>query len=150
MFYQSSLCSLRINPILPILAFDDYGEKRTFPVHGFINPSISANRQWYPEYLLKSSYIGPHFFLLRSDLHMLPAVQRDSILLNTGGSDPEDQTLRLLKILKSIENINQVNILIGPGYTKKDDLDQYILGNDRFKLIYNPSNLADILNQSRI
>ena len=54
-------------PTVPVMVVDDMGEKASFPVTGFINFGLVADKKLYPAELLKYSALGPEYFPLRNE-----------------------------------------------------------------------------------
>ncbi len=137
----------RLLPDLPVIAFDDYGEKAGFPVLGIINPGFGAKNIAYPGRFALFSALGPEFLplpetCLKSVTFHYPrkpfggSVER--LLLVMGGGDPENQTIRLVNILKKTKKIPRIEVVAGPQYGSIQELKNICNDKERFTLHHNP------------
>lgn len=139
------------SPTRPVIAIDDCGEKKDFPAAGFISFNLAADKFLYPKDLLQYSAIGSQFFPLRSEL--IGKENRGSdkvgevkkVLVTMGGSDPENQTIRIAELLKDLKDIEMVELILGPGYEFLSQITEVIGDDKRFRIYKNPSNLAEIM-----
>jgi spore coat polysaccharide biosynthesis predicted glycosyltransferase SpsG/2-polyprenyl-3-methyl-5-hydroxy-6-metoxy-1,4-benzoquinol methylase len=146
---------LRSNiPTLPVLAIDDWGEKAGYPVMGFVNFGLPADKIVYPKALQKYSLLGARYFPLRKEFLRVPLLSRKelqlagNIFLMMGGSDPQDQTLRFIRIIKGIKQIKRINVVLGPGYKNERAAKSLVREDKRFRLYFAPRNIASIMRQS--
>lgn len=142
-------------PSVPVLVIDDAGEKADFPVSGFINFNVSANKDVYPATLSKYSAIGSKYYPLRKEfcnernnysIKDNKSLQR--VLVAMGGSDPEGQTVRIVSLLKSIKTVKNVDVLAGPACDALEDIEQCIADDNRFSLFHNPSDVASLITRA--
>jgi len=142
------------NPTLPILAFDDFGEKADWPILGVLNPGIGAEEITYPGRFALFSAIGPDYMPLTPDCRkVLPrqtfeALEGESfienILLVMGASDPERQTSRLLRILTGMNKPFSIHVVAGPQYGSYDDLMVFSKSNEQINLYISPEHFYDL------
>jgi UDP-2,4-diacetamido-2,4,6-trideoxy-beta-L-altropyranose hydrolase len=128
-FYDKLVNSL---PVVPIFAFDDYGEKIGLPLLGVINPGLGADQIPYPGRLKPFSAIGPEYMPLPEEC-LQARLQKNisnqggqvlpqNILLVMGASDPERQTERLTRILLAMSESFILHVVAGPHYGPHDAL----------------------------
>lgn len=142
------------NPVVPVIAIDDFGEKADMLLSGFISFGLSADRSLYPSNLLKYSAIGPEYFPLRREFllarskngqHGKP-VKR--VLVTMGGSDPENQTVRIAALLKRLRSLEIIDVLLGPAYTSREEIIKITSDDNRFVLHQSPSDVALIMEKA--
>jgi len=115
-----------------------------------INGNIYANQDCYNftdqniQFLL-----GPRYALLREEFRNLPKRIINEfpkkILITTGGNDEFNLTLRLIKILKSDEFTQNIDIrcIIGEMFEDKENLEAYTKQSKNTTLIYNIKNISE-------
>jgi len=122
-----------------IAVFDD--EISTIPeaISAVINPNVYASAHDYPDSF--STFAGVEYFALRSEL--LGKRRRQNaqrVFICFGGSDPEGQTLRLLKLVLSATGRN-IDVVLGPGAAACQELEN--LSSDSRIRIYKGGSLPD-------
>ena len=154
--YQHSIQYYKIlrkqMPTVPVIAIDDFGEKADYPVAGIINCGIASYKEYYPANLLKNSAIGPEYFPIRRDLIQKGFPVRKNkkkvkrVLVTMGGSDPQEQTIRIARLLKRVKCFNVIDLLLGPAYGPCLNLEEQIKDDNRFLIHQNPSNIAELMS----
>lgn len=144
-------------PEVIILLIDDDGSRADYPVDGFINFNLGAEASLYPLALQQYSVIGPEFYPLRRGITDIKPRKVDLLekrpqkfLLTLGASDPEDQTRRLVNILRSLEEIKEIKVIVGKGYKFLGELMAETNNDARCHIIYNPQNMAEMLAESEL
>tara|TARA_Y100001970_G_C14239879_1_gene864219 strand:+ start:2262 stop:3230 length:969 start_codon:yes stop_codon:yes gene_type:complete len=100
-----------------LIIFDDFNYKVPSYVSGVINGNIYAKREKYP--IKIKSYIGVDYFLMRTEfLGKKQFANAKNILVCMGGSDPEEQTDRVLKVLSEVTK-RKIDVVFGPGFEDK-------------------------------
>ena len=141
-------------PTVPVFAIDDTGEKAEFSVSGFINFNFGADIKAYPAYLRQYSAIGAGYFPLRKsflgrrrrfDIKMKPVKK---VFLTMGGSDPDNQTLRIAGMLKNITELEKIDIVLGPAYPFGCEMYRAVSDDRRFILHQMPDDIASIMRKS--
>lgn len=137
-------------PGLPILAFDDHGEKMGLPVLGIMNPGLGADQIPYPGRWKPVSAIGPEYMPLPEEC--LQAAPRprvsdqdrqeypQNILLVMGASDPERQTERLMRILLAMNGSFHLHVVAGPHYGPPEALTALCASDQRARLHIAPKD----------
>ena len=79
-----------------------------------------------------------------------PLRERENILITMGGTDFNNLTLKTLKAIKHINDI-EVNIVVGPAFKHQQELLNFsnTLGTN-FRLHFNVTNMPELMNQSAI
>ena len=144
----------RHSPLLPILAFDDYGEKANWPILGILNPGLGADTIPYPGRFELFSAKGPPYMPLPSEclqatLRKSVIAQRQqafpqNILLVMGASDPERQTLRLARILSGMRETFVLHVVAGPLYGPTDELLNLCRSDARLRLYVVPTDVHSL------
>jgi len=136
-----------------ILWIDDYGHADHYYADLVLNQNISAdetlyeNREPYTTLLL-----GTRYTLLRREFKKWQDWQREipetakKVLVTMGGGDPDNVTLKVIKILKQINILElEVKIVVGPSNPNPHTLEQEIKGYPNLQIIRNADNMPDLL-----
>jgi UDP-2,4-diacetamido-2,4,6-trideoxy-beta-L-altropyranose hydrolase len=137
-------------PVLPILAFDDHGEKMGVPLLGIINPGLGADQIPYPGRWKPFSAIGPEYMPLPEECLQTGPHPRMSgqdrqefpqnMLLVMGASDPERQTERLSRIVLAMSGLFTLHVVAGPQYGPPDALTALCAADQRARLHIAPKD----------
>lgn len=145
----------RLIPTIPLLVLDDDGEKADFPVTGFINFSFGADAGVYPEQLHRFSAIGSDFFPLRpvfSSVRLKPRTSipdlPKSILITMGASDPDCQSIRLVRILRTIPGDWFALVIIGPYFPLPEEIENEAEQDPRISTMVNPDDLPTFMAEA--
>lgn len=136
-----------LKKISPLAILDDNNDIYDSNIADLIiNGNIHADRLNYNSKTL----LGPKYLIMRPeywDVRISKNFQK-SICITTGGSDANNLMPRFMKSLKRLQYNRK--IIIGPGYRKQeiDEIESIQLEKDQ--LIYKPSTLIDIFNDSTI
>lgn len=134
---------LKLTKCDKVFIFDDEIKKIPNIIDGVINHNIYASDNDYPE--TKFKFCGHQYFLLRDEFSKLKvSADNENILLCMGGSDPENQTIRLLEILRN-QSDRTIDVVIG-DYNDKAKFDK--IGNN-INLHINPSNIEEIMSKAK-
>ena len=90
-------------------------------------------------------FYGSEFVILDPRIYKLKLRDRKNkkLVLSFGGSDPNNISLKFLKAIRSTKYINDVILVLGPGYKHcKNKLTELI---DPNQIISNPENIFEIL-----
>ncbi|GAA3645925.1 UDP-2,4-diacetamido-2,4,6-trideoxy-beta-L-altropyranose hydrolase [Asaccharospora irregularis DSM 2635] len=131
-----------------IIALDDIGEGSVY-VDVLINAILPTKNTVNQSKL----YSGNDFIILNKSFR--DYIRRNkkinnriqSVLLSFGGSDPKNVTMRVINELKDIEDIF-INIVVGPAYKNSEKLKDVTSRLLNCKLIFNASNMAELLFNS--
>jgi UDP-2,4-diacetamido-2,4,6-trideoxy-beta-L-altropyranose hydrolase len=136
--------------VLPILAFDDHGEKMGLPLLGIINPGLGADQIPYPGRWRPFSAIGPKYMPLPRECrqagpcqHISKNIKLDlprNILLVMGASDPERQTERITRIILAMNGSFLLHVVAGPHYGPPDALTALCASDQRARLHIAPKD----------
>ncbi len=103
----------------------------------------------------KSNYLlGPKYFVIRKEFFaLIPRVinnQTRSILISMGGSDVNNLTEKIVKIILSISENIHINIIKGSINNYKYNKIRELLKNsdNSFKIYESPGNMAEIMGKS--
>ena len=135
--------------------FDDLGGHSLKP-DVIINPSIAESLQKYPSYNEKTDYyIGEKYFIIDRKIFLNPKdsirEECNKILVSFGGADPCNLTCSILKTLVKLPVEININVILGPAYNHRRELDKLLQNNRRditiktnVKSMYNEIMNADI------
>ena len=150
-FYETLRFTL---PTMPVIAIDDCGKNAKFPVVGFINAGLGADASLYPSDLLKYCAIGPEYFPVRKELlqkshnPLMKTKTVKRVLVSLGASDPENQTCRIAGLLKASQQIQAIDLVLGPAYGSFERLDKIVEDDQRIVLHHAPQNLASLMAEA--
>ena len=129
-----------------IIIFDDDEYYIPNSVSSVINTNLHAKPNLYPKN--KINYLGKDYFLLRSEFHNKSRVDNPSnIFVCMGGSDPENQTARILDLLIQATKTH-IDVVFGHGYKDKNEIDVWE-ENEQITTYYAKSNLHEIMSNAK-
>lgn len=122
-----------------------------FPSDIMINPSIFAEKLRYKTKDSKCKYLlGPKYFIFRSEFikprkrARLIRKHANRVLVSMGGSDLQNLTIKVVRALSKIENLN-VKIVAGPAYDNIPDLKHIVSELKNYEIIVSPENMAELM-----
>lgn len=130
-----------------LLLFDDYRHSDYYYADLVINGGVHANKISYMNKNENTKVLlGPKYILLREEFlnknqKRVVSISANKILVTLGGSDPTNQTAKVLKALKNIEEDFKAKIIIGPGYEAKVDLQN----DNRIEFIKSVNDMASLI-----
>ena len=92
---------------------------------------------------------GPEYLILDSKIWRVPThLKKEHITISFGGSDPNNLTLLVLKKLETLIALDNIKVILGPGYKH----DQVLITNilNKAQIIHNPENIYEIFAKSLI
>lgn len=110
---------------------DDNAELKNYKADYVINGNIFASKLMYKKHDNKTKFfLGNKFALLSEDFlkHRKDKLKEKTknLLITFGGSDPENQTIRLVKLLNSFSHNFKVRIITGGFYKDFMKLKKYV------------------------
>ena len=129
--------------------------KISFPSDIVINPNLFAENLQYKTKDSKCKYLlGPKYFMFRTEFikprkkARLIRKHANRVLVSMGGSDLQDLTIKVIRALSEIENLN-VKIVAGPAYDSISDLKhivKHIVSElKNYEIVVNPENIAELM-----
>jgi UDP-2,4-diacetamido-2,4,6-trideoxy-beta-L-altropyranose hydrolase len=138
-----------------VAVIDQLGEKE-ITADLLINSSIVSEwRRYEFNGTRPKCLFGPDYAILRDEFHLIKknkSIQskKPSILVTMGGVDRTGVTLKIIRALIQLENIEKY-IVIGPGFKYRKELNQIASEIDNsFKLKFNVNNMAELMVRSDI
>lgn len=99
-------------------------------------------------------YAGPQYLMLSEELKEYHRKEKcisnkiSNVVISMGGVDPNNNTLKVVNLLKKMENINTINVVLGGGYLFIDEL-LNVIGNDRrFYIHQNINYIYDLFENA--
>jgi spore coat polysaccharide biosynthesis protein SpsF len=89
-------------------------------------------------------YCGWEYVILRDEFRSKFSIKENKypkLLITMGGSDPENLTLQVLKSVEKLPTHCDIDILIGPGFTGRNELEDFLKKTKKNTTVY--SNLTD-------
>lgn len=139
----------------PVVLLDDIMQPGFERVALICNPAgehlHSAYQQANPTALL---CLGSRYRLLRREFSVtmpLPIVQRVSLTINMGGSDPVGLTVPLLKAIADALPEAPIRVVTGPGYQQLEALQTVIASSQSaIQHVHNCQDMADLWSNARL
>ncbi len=99
----------------------------------------------------KSTYLlGPQFALLRKEFfHKEKTLIKNRILITFGGSDPTNETLKVLDIISNLPKKNKIRVVVGGSNPNKKEVYEYIKKYSNMTFLFNIDNMAEEINKCR-
>lgn len=143
-----------------IMAIDDLAN-RPFEVDLLLDQNLVENYQSrYQGLLLGSStvFLGAEYALLRREffdarqqfLAFENRLNELQVLINFGGSDPDNETLKALKGVLAAKHIANVTVIIGGAYQHLEELNLWAAKYSRVMILQNVKNMAYYMNKALI
>jgi CMP-N-acetylneuraminic acid synthetase/spore coat polysaccharide biosynthesis predicted glycosyltransferase SpsG len=93
-------------------------------------------------------YTGEQFYCARSEFLLsnkkIISEEVKNVLITFGGTDPNNLTLKTLKSIKDVPSNFKITIILGPGYSKTEELNSYLGNVNRDIKVYNKvKNMAE-------
>jgi UDP-2,4-diacetamido-2,4,6-trideoxy-beta-L-altropyranose hydrolase len=120
-----------------------------------INQNVGAEKLDFSSEKYTKLLLGPKYVMMRKELLKVnkKIVKKDvkNILISIGGSDKDNFTLKILKLLEQINNDARFLVITGPFNPFYNDLEKYIRESDsKIKLIKSPKDMSKIYLESDI
>ncbi len=95
-------------------------------------------------------FLGTKYALLRQEFQGLTSTERknESLLVMFGGTDPDNLTLRALKVIDSINITRPVSVIMNTGSKHLQSIIDYCHSRKSFFLHVSPSNVAKLMSES--
>jgi UDP-2,4-diacetamido-2,4,6-trideoxy-beta-L-altropyranose hydrolase len=144
--YSSFFKYARNNNIITIV-FDILG-RFTGSANAIINDSFVSTFISYPDNQAATKlYLGPKYFMLPKSPASSPLNNMvNNIMITMGGSDPAGLTVKIINSLKDNEYDFGINVILGPLFQDKESIYELIKQINVAKIIANPPDLMDIIN----
>lgn len=133
-----------------IYAFD-------YPVDCIINGNITGEHMNYKKVLPEQEFLlGLPFNLIREEFQNLPERTAEkypkSILITTGGADPEHVTLKIIQILSQIPIINdmKLHVVIGAAFQPSyiQELEESTKKHTKINYYKTPKSMSELMQKS--
>jgi UDP-2,4-diacetamido-2,4,6-trideoxy-beta-L-altropyranose hydrolase len=102
--------------------------------------------------------LGTRYALLRDEfqistndiINTRDAIMGNTILIMFGGTDPDNLSLIALKIVTSRDDVNIINIIMGPSALHLKSISEYCKNDNRIRLHVSPNNIAELMLTSTL
>lgn len=132
-----------------IISFDDQGEGSLYAdiLINAIVPTVHT-------YTKTKVYKGNEYIVLNKKFIEKSKIYNvnknyNNILLSFGGSDPKNISLRALRELSTIDNIN-ITVVIGSAYNYKNIIKDYAKNLKNCNIIYNAKDMGELMSMNDI
>lgn len=98
--------------------------------------------------------LGPNYVLLREEFIEASRQKRirngeiHNILVFFGGTDPTNETVKVLDALALLDNNIKVNVVVGSSNKRKDEIQEYCDRYSNFFFHCQVSNMAELMNEA--
>ncbi|MEW6607091.1 MAG: UDP-2,4-diacetamido-2,4,6-trideoxy-beta-L-altropyranose hydrolase [bacterium] len=119
-----------------------------------LNQNVGAKGDDYSTERYTKLLIGPKYALLGKSLrdkHQLKkGIKRiaQNILVTLGGTDPDNQTLKVVRAIKPVKENLRITVVIGPGYLYEEILKEEIKTDNRFIIIRDPDDIFSLMEEA--
>jgi len=128
-----------------IIIFDDDELDIPEGVSAIINGNIYAKKNNYPKTIF--CFAGIKYFLLRTEfLGKQKSPHAKNIFVCTGGSDPENQTTRILSLLSKV-TVRQIDVVYGPGFDNESIMSEWS-SHPQIKSHYAIDNISELMQDA--
>ncbi len=135
-----------------VLLIDDYADRSSFAADMIVNPNFGADPETYRRHGFQGPMLaGPSYALLRREFQS-PCKRQvrergNKVLVTLGGSDPEDLTSQIARVLAACSDL-EVTVVAGGAYANKSRL--MAQTNSRTRLIFDSHNMQVLMKQADI
>ncbi|MBU2599097.1 UDP-2,4-diacetamido-2,4,6-trideoxy-beta-L-altropyranose hydrolase [bacterium] len=140
---------------IPLMSLDDLANMHLFS-DIVLNQNIGVKVSDYSRERYTKLLLGPKYVLLRKEVRDRHCFRREikevakNILVTLGGTDPNNQTLKVVKALKGIKNNIKITVVIGPSYLYEEILRKEIETDSRFILTRNLKDILGLMEKADI
>ncbi len=126
-----------------------------FVADAVINQAGGVQAEAYKTAPYTKLYLGPTYALLRKPFLEAAKQRRNlperapNLLLNMGGADPDNHTLRIARELEQLQNIEKVAIVVGGAYKHLQELQEWLQDKVNYTLQSNlgATEMLDLMLQ---
>lgn len=101
---------------------------------------------------LKNLYSGHRYYILKDEFYYQSFKKIDKevnrILLTFGGTDPNNLTEKTLEAILESEYQNEIEIILGLGYSKKEEIQEKYKDNERISIYENVKNMSEHMHNA--
>ena len=135
-----------------VVMFDDGCRLDHYPVDLLIDSAPAAHKLSYHGEIGTLFALGVDYLPLRDQFHKVdrkakPSHEGINLLLTFGGSDPEDLTTRVLRIVERMSELDRITVVLGPGY--RGGVSSADAGG-RIVVLRNVTHMAELMQQANI
>ena len=130
------------------VAFTDGQRLKTYPANVVIDYASDATQLSYQGLTTTRFCLGPAYFPLRREfmdqqVHREPRDAVQNVVITFGGSDPDDQTARIVQLFSRKPHTWKVTAILGPGYAGRAE--EAALPDGSVELRRNVGDMAQVL-----
>jgi len=139
---------------IPVLAIDDGGEKLEFPVFGLISFNPGTDFSLYPKEVSEFSAIGSEYYPLRRGVtngwkpKKIDGGSPKSLLVTMGGSDPDRQTLRIVRLLRSVPGYKRIIVVVGPANQDYEEIATQAFQDKRIRVVRDTCDFVKLMSEA--
>ena len=101
---------------------------------------------------LKNLYSGHRYYILKDEFYYQSFKKIDKdvnrILLTFGGTDPNNLTEKTLEAILESKYQNEIEIILGLGYSKKEEIQEKYKDNERISIYENVKNMSEHMHNA--
>ena len=148
---RSALKKIKNQTNVKIITIDDPQDKRLEADLAFYPPVPQLKTMNWDGFNGKLFY-GWEYVILREQFfkkYKYPKNKKKQLLLSMGGTDKNDMTSKVVKILKSLKNDFDLKIIVGKKYSHSKNLNECLKSlKSSYKIFNNPENIAEVMSSS--
>jgi len=139
-----------------LISFEDF---KIYDVNAdiIVIPYVGSENLKIDQKKKKKYLLGPKFFVLRKEFITNKAIKKTSnkrkkVLVSMGGSDTNNLTSQVIKVLSKISIELEVYVVKGPlsNFTAEQIQKSFRNSNSNFEIINSPKNMSDLMKKSDI
>lgn len=139
--------------ISKIMVIDDLGD-RIHKCNYLLDQTLNCQKSKYNNKIPNDCQLllGSNFTLLRDEFRILDDIRKarkqaniHNLLVMFGGTDPNNLTLKTLKILKDNKDITEVNIILGATAAHLQSIISFTSNKSNLKLHIAPTSIAELM-----
>lgn len=151
-YYATNHYLKRLKQMVKVIFIDDL-EEEIYEADVIVNYSISCDQVAYTaKYTQRDTklLLGPKYTPLRNEFKYLKSTLKENvhdILITSGGSDPYDMILKLIKEILEDNRLKNCNlhVVVGKFYNSMEELELLRKVHDNIIVYKNISNMAEVM-----
>ena len=140
---------------IPLMSIDDLANMHFFS-DIVLNQNIEVKVSDYSRERYTKLLLGPKYVLLRKEFRNKHFLKKEikkfveNILVTLGGTDPDNQTLKVVKALKGMKDNIKITVVMGPGYQYEEVLRKETEADNRFIFTRDPQDIFGLMKKADI
>lgn len=131
-----------------VVSFEDLGQ-------GAMISDVVINALYDEKYKLPNHYWGKEYYCLKDEFQIVKpkpvSEEVKRVLLTFGGTDPNNYTKRIVRLLDTLNYQGEVDVILGLGYQKRIEFQEYVSTLElNIKINNNIKNMSEYMAKADI